>query len=90
MKARSDIEPGERGTVDRIEGRVVVVELAAGDLREVPRRRFRGALAEGDVVIAARDGYFSVDREATRAAREHAEQLVRELSRRDPGGDIVL
>lgn len=85
-----EIRPGLRATVDRIEGDMVVLEVAPHEMCDIPRTRFPTNVREGDVVEADEDGHFMVDDSSTKAARTEVEHLVSELVRRDPGGDIAL
>ena len=83
--------------VDRIEGDLVVVELADGRTLDLPRWMLPPDLREGDVVATrverSEDGVrleTKVDADETRRRRASAKETVERLSARDPGGDIQL
>lgn len=61
--------------VDRIEGRLAVVELAKGETRTVPLDLIEGRVRDG-AVLAERDGRYVVDEEAT------AERTARVVEKR--------
>jgi hypothetical protein len=83
--------------VDRIEGGVAVLVTDAGETVEVGRELLPRGAREGVVVQVPRgaDGLYEwsravLDEEATRERRGEAEEILRELRKRDPGGDVAL
>ena len=83
--------------VDRIEGDVAVLVSDEGEVLELERGLLPHGAKAGVVVRAPRgdDGSFDwaragVDEEATRERRREAEEILRELRKRDPGGDVAL
>jgi len=87
----------EHLVVDRFEGGVAVLVGDDETTMEVDRSLLpRGARA-GAVLRVRRDGQgellwseAAVDEEATAARLTEAEEILEELRRRDPGGDVVL
>ena len=63
--------------IDRIEGSLAVVEVAKGELKDVPIASIAGRARDGAVIIEGGDGYI-VDEDATRERFE----LVAERRRR--------
>lgn len=87
----------ERWVVDRLEGRVAVLVSDDGSSAEVDRARLPEGAAEGTVVRVTRDDVGEirwseavVDEEATTARLDEAREILGELKKRDPGGDVVL
>ena len=87
----------ELWVVDRFEDGVAVLVTDEGGVVEVDAGRLPRKVAEGDVLRISRDaqgvirwGAAVVDAEATEARKKDAEGILRELRRRDPGGDVVL
>lgn len=83
--------------VDRIEGGVAVLVTSDGEPVEVAPALLPREAKAGVVVRAPRrsDGSFDwhralVDEEATRERRAEAEEILRELRKRDPGEDVAL
>ena len=67
--------------IDRIEGDVAVVELDEGTFIDVPLARIEGALRDG-AVLAAREGGYAVDEDATAARRADLQAKAARLFRR--------
>lgn len=87
----------ELWVVDRFEDGVAVLVADDGGVIEVEAGRLPRRVASGDVLRISRDaqgvirwGSVEVDAEATAARRTEAEDILDELRRRDPGGDVVL
>ena len=83
--------------VDRVEGDTVVIEGDDGAVYEVDRSRVPDPVKEGAVlrIRLASDGSLDDTQiqldEHERARRlERAGELLDELRKRDPGGDVVL
>jgi hypothetical protein len=83
--------------VDRIERDVVVLVADTGDEVTVPRGSLPSAVEEGAVLrvpVAAEGGLdwaaARVDRAETERRLQEAREILRQLRRRDPGGDIEL
>lgn len=83
--------------VDRLEGEMVVVELAGGGTIDLPRWMLPPELREGDVIAASAgrspDGWrveTRVDPAATEERRSSAREALDRLASSDPGGDIQL
>jgi hypothetical protein len=87
----------ERYAVDRIERDRAVLVADSGDEVSVPLERLPLAVEEGSVLrvpLAAKGGLdwnrASIDRAETQRRLREARDMLRELRRRDPGGDIEL
>ncbi len=83
--------------VDRIENERAVLVGDAGDTHEIPLAQLPGELREGVVLrVPMGEGgdpdwpAARVDEAETGRRLKEAERLLRELRRRDPGGDIEL
>ena len=83
--------------VDFVEGDVAVLTTEDGHAVQVARKLLPAGAEPGVVVRVPRGdaGPFEwegavVDEEATRARRAEAEGILRELRKRDPGGDVAL
>jgi len=84
--------------IDRIEGESVLLQPDEGaGSAEVPRSRFGVEIREGMVLrVPASDtgtldwGSAEPDPEEERRRRREAEDILRGLKRRDPGGDVNL
>ena len=83
--------------VDRLEGKYAVLIGDGGSQHEVPRNQLPKGTAESSVLEVSLDGGgrpqwagAKLD-EAERERRfKRATEMLEELKRRDPGGDIVL
>lgn len=83
--------------VDRIEGPVAVLVGEDGREHAVPRARLPKGVVEGCVLAAelGRTGRpkwasATLDEPERRRRMDEAERRLRELTRHDPGGDVVL
>lgn len=83
--------------VDRIEGDLVVMVRDSGEETSVPRGSLPSAIREGTVlrVPVGESGLpqwdaARVDEAETERRLREARELLRELRKRDPGGDIEL
>lgn len=88
---------GRELVVDRFEGSYVVVEVDGRGTAELPRWLLPPDLAEGDVLragIGVVEGVWRieiyVDDAESAARRAAAEETVKRLGARDPGGDVAL
>lgn len=92
------IMPTERiYVVDRIEVNIAVLVDEAGSETLVPLTRFRNPLHEGSVLRVPIDskanpqwGDSAVDEAETQKRKQEAEDILRSLRQRDPGGDVEL
>ena len=64
--------------IDRIEGGVAVVEVARGEVVDVPLSRVEGRARDGAVLVA-RDGRYVVDEAATAERRKRLDERRRRL-----------
>jgi len=87
----------ELWVLDRFEDGVAVLVGDEGGVIEVDAGRLPRKVAAGDVLRIRRDdrgvirwGATEVDPEATAARREEAGDILDELRKRDPGGDVAL
>lgn len=88
----------ERWVVDRFEGPVAVLVSGGPETVEVARSLLPPDAEEGAVLRVVRDAASGdvrwsdavVDEEATAGRLTEAEELLKELKKRDPGGDVVL
>ena len=87
----------ELWVVDRMEGTVAVLVSDDGQIVDVGRASLPKGAKAGVVVRVPRDARGGlewsrafVDEQATRERRSAAEDVLRELRKRDPGGDIAL
>jgi hypothetical protein len=87
----------EHYAVDSIENELAVLVNDSGDTATVPLVKLPASLSEGAVlrVPTSQTGELDwpgarIDAEETRRRFEQAEQALRELRQRDPGGDIEL
>jgi hypothetical protein len=83
--------------VDRIEGELVVLVRDSGEEASVPRASLPSAIREGTVLRVPvgergvpRLDAARVDEAETERRLGEARQILRELRKRDPGGDIEL
>jgi len=83
--------------VDRIEVSIAVLADEAGSETLVPLTRFRNPLREGSVIRVPVDskanpqwGDGAVDEAETQKRKQDAEDILRSLRQRDPGGDVEL
>lgn len=83
--------------IDRIEGKVAVLERDDGSTAEVPRRVLPKGVREGSVLLVGETAKGEPDwkaaelDEAERGRRvKRAEEALERLRRGDPGGDIVI
>lgn len=83
--------------VDRVEGKVAVLEGDDGDVYRLDTSRLTVAAREGAVlrIGLAADGSIDetrveLDEEETARRLARAGELLDELKKRDPGGDVVL
>ena len=83
--------------VDRIEGDLVVLVRDSGEETSVPRASLPTAIREGVVLrVPLLEGGVSqwdaarVDEAETERRLGEAREILRELRKRDPGGDIEL
>lgn len=67
--------------VDRIEGRLAVVELAKGETRNVPLDLIEGRVRDGAVLVE-RDGRYVVDEDATAERTARVAEKRRRLFKR--------
>ena len=73
--------------IDRIEGDVAVVELGEGAFIDVPLARIEGKARDG-AVLAAHEGGYAVDEDATAARRAALQaKAARLFKRRADAGD---
>ena len=83
--------------VDRFEGDYAVVEVDGDGTVDLPRWLLPRGISEGDLLrarVGEVEGVWRVEIEVdageTEARRKAAEETVRRMSARDPGGDIQL
>lgn len=83
--------------VDRFEGDVVVLVSDAGQVAQTERVALPHSAKEGTVLRVPRGqggtirwSEACVDDEATEERLAEAERVLRELRKRDPGGDVAL
>ena len=83
--------------LNRYEAEIAVLVSDDGGVIEVDRSQLPAGTKPGTVLRVTRDeagellwGEAQIDVEATAKRLEEAEAILRELRKRDPGGDIVL
>ncbi len=80
--------------IDGFETDLARVELDDGRTLEIPRTWLPSSARAGDWVTIESDGeghtIFTIDEQATRAARERNQNNLDALNARDPGGDVNL
>ncbi len=87
----------ETWVVDRFEGGLAVLVSDAGEIAQAERATLPHGAKEGTALRAPRgeDGRVRwseawVDDEATKERLAEAERILKELRKRDPGGDVSL
>jgi len=83
--------------VDRFEGRIAVLIGDDGTQHDVPRKQLPKGTAESSVLEVTLDRHghpnwatARLDQTERERRLERAKELLEELKKRDPGGDIVL
>jgi hypothetical protein len=83
--------------VDRIEGKIVVLVADDGTTAEVPRATLPARLREGSVLrvrlgVNGRPDWSSaeIDQDEEERRLKEANDMLDEMKRSDPGGDITL
>lgn len=65
--------------VDRIEGKLAVVELDKGKFVDIPAGKISGRVRDGAVLVKTAAGRYRVDEEETARRAQHAASLLDSL-----------
>lgn len=67
-----------KGIIDRFEGKIAVVEIDDGDMKDIPKSSLPKGAKVGDMLIIGRDG-ITISKEGTEKLRTEIDDLMEEL-----------